>query len=435
MQEEEKKQEEPEQEDGKRVREKRSGKKIGKWNLILPACLAAAAVIACAQLVQAARAVTVTVNLDGGTEYYYASSSASSVSSRTANRTVTADAAGYAQIGLPSSYADYAKGKGGVFSYNTGGSLINYTGTLADLKRAPSDVKYTLPYKKGYTFAGWEAANHKTVTLGAVSSRAVYYLSQCTSNTTVKAKWTANKFKIHYYPADSGAASSTVTTVTYGTPTKLATASSLGFSKAGFRFAGWRAKRVCVPTYTGKSATQWYTKDAAGTEAWTNALPDGGSYKIYSDGASVSQTAPNGDVYLYAQWAPGEYTITYDANGGTGAMGATTAVYGKSVTLPKNSFVRPGYRFLGWSNGGDGRVAYKDGAAMTYKTAGNTALFAVWEKSDTGFDTGNVVEDGDMFTGCINIRGENGTIYDKHKVDSAYADIDRTDDPGYFTKK
>ena len=42
------------------------------------------------------------------------------------------------------------------------------------------------------------------------------------------------------------------------------------------------------------------------------------------------------------------YTITFDANGGTGTMSDQTVQVGQDVNLAKNQFVNKGYQFLGW---------------------------------------------------------------------------------------
>lgn len=50
-----------------------------------------------------------------------------------------------------------------------------------------------------------------------------------------------------------------------------------------------------------------------------------------------------------------EYTIKYDANGGTGTIANTVYKAGDQVTLSDGSgFSRDGYAFMGWSNTPDG---------------------------------------------------------------------------------
>lgn len=52
-----------------------------------------------------------------------------------------------------------------------------------------------------------------------------------------------------------------------------------------------------------------------------------------------------------ANWTPNTYSVYYYANGGTGTMASSSYTYDAGQTLSLNSFVRPGYKFIGWSNG------------------------------------------------------------------------------------
>lgn len=53
--------------------------------------------------------------------------------------------------------------------------------------------------------------------------------------------------------------------------------------------------------------------------------------------------------------------------------------YGKTFKLPKNSFTRKGYRFLGWSKEKNGTVNYKNNAKVkNLCTGGEITLYAVW---------------------------------------------------------
>jgi uncharacterized repeat protein (TIGR02543 family) len=55
------------------------------------------------------------------------------------------------------------------------------------------------------------------------------------------------------------------------------------------------------------------------------------------------------EVYTYA--AASGYTVTYDANGGTGPMTDSDSQYeaGATVTVLENEFTKAGYPFAGWS--------------------------------------------------------------------------------------
>ena len=74
-----------------------------------------------------------------------------------------------------------------------------------------------------------------------------------------------------------------------------------------------------------------------------------------------------------------KYTISYNANGGTGAPGATTKYYGIDVKLSSTAPTRTGYTFQGWSVPGRDYtdVYYNPGGNVAYN--GNQTLVAVWK--------------------------------------------------------
>lgn len=74
------------------------------------------------------------------------------------------------------------------------------------------------------------------------------------------------------------------------------------------------------------------------------------------------------------------YTVSYNANGGTGAPSSQTKYYDGNITLSTSKPTRTGYSFQGWATSASGSVAYQPGA--TYSTNANRTLYAVW-KADT----------------------------------------------------
>ena len=69
------------------------------------------------------------------------------------------------------------------------------------------------------------------------------------------------------------------------------------------------------------------------------------------------------------------FTVTFDANGGSGSMSPQTASAPTALTL--NAFTKAGYTFSGWNTqAGGGGTAYADGA--TYSFAANITLYAQW---------------------------------------------------------
>ena len=71
------------------------------------------------------------------------------------------------------------------------------------------------------------------------------------------------------------------------------------------------------------------------------------------------------------------YTVTYNANGGSGEMKAQTAEEGSEITLTANTFTRTGYTFSSWNTAADGKgTDYAD--KSTIKLTAETTLYAKW---------------------------------------------------------
>lgn len=100
-----------------------------------------------------------------------------------------------------------------------------------------------------------------------------------------------------------------------------------------------------------------------------------------------------GQTFVYvAQFEPNSFTVRYNANGGEGRMDDQPFQYAAAgdAYLNPNAFVRPGYRFLGWSETKNGTgTSYADKAKFQGVThyQGNEiinnatiTLYAQWEK-------------------------------------------------------
>lgn len=88
----------------------------------------------------------------------------------------------------------------------------------------------------------------------------------------------------------------------------------------------------------------------------------------------------NADITLYAIWKNvTEYTVTYDANGGTDVPAPQVKVHGETITITSGIPIKDGYSFMGWSTMQDGEIEYISGA--TYSTDVSILLYAVWEEN------------------------------------------------------
>lgn len=79
--------------------------------------------------------------------------------------------------------------------------------------------------------------------------------------------------------------------------------------------------------------------------------------------------------------ARNRYSISYNANGGSGAPATQYYYYGYNTTLSTQIPTRTGYRFLGWSLSSTAiSPSYSAGQAWSGTNASNYVLYAVWER-------------------------------------------------------
>ena len=117
--------------------------------------------------------------------------------------------------------------------------------------------------------------------------------------------------------------------------------------------------------------------------AW-NTASDGTGTNYYP-GSSVPVT---GNITLYAIWGDKTpiITLTYHANGGTGADIVESYANNASVTLKgAEAFTRTGYTLTGWNTQADGTgTAFSLGAGALVNNIGCNDLYAVWSKNSSG---------------------------------------------------
>ena len=76
------------------------------------------------------------------------------------------------------------------------------------------------------------------------------------------------------------------------------------------------------------------------------------------------------------------YTVTFNANGGTGTMEVQTFTEGEAQALSRNAFTYDGYTFSGWNTvQGGGGASYTDGQTIT--ATADLTLYAQWTSNDT----------------------------------------------------
>ena len=157
---------------------------------------------------------------------------------------------------------------------------------------------------------------------------------------------TLKEFSLRY-DANGGSGSLAGRTVRYG---ETVTLGSEEPTKEGSSFEGW-AK----------------TADAAAAE--------------YRPGGSLTVTE---ETTLYAVWKLKEFSLRYDANGGSGSIAEQTGRYGVAITLSTEQPTKNGFRFTGWAKAADAAAAECQPGGSLALTE-NTTLYAVWEEGDVSY--------------------------------------------------
>ena len=117
-----------------------------------------------------------------------------------------------------------------------------------------------------------------------------------------------------------------------------------------------------TPIRDGYVFAGWFTDDAEPEEIKSTTI--------------VTKT---GSHTLYARWATAstKYTITYDANGGSGAPASQIKGVNESITLSTTKPTRTYYNFSRWNTKADGSGKSYD-TGDTYSTNANLTLYAQW---------------------------------------------------------
>lgn len=115
------------------------------------------------------------------------------------------------------------------------------------------------------------------------------------------------------------------------------------------------------------------------------------------------------DVYVATKSASGtiqisaktSYTVSFNANGGTGAPSSQTKWYGTNLTLSSTKPTKTGYSFTKWNTKSDGSGAsYYPGG--TYSSNSRATLYAIWAPN--------------TYTVSYNLNGGTGSISNQTKI-------------------
>ena len=218
--------------------------------------------------------------------------------------------------------------------------------------------------KYGYKFVGWKAERSNGTwlcytnknrtkyswTYEGACLRYGYYIysdqafvsktAERGKSVTMHAVWENNMFTISFN-AGGGQGLMYSQQIEYGKSQKLY---GNNFYKGGYKFVGWHAKRsdgkwLC---YLDKAKSDYNWKDQSVCKNY--------GYYTYYNKQLVARTANPGQVVtMYAQWKFDGFTVYFDP--GTSEIRdkkEQQISYGVSTPLKGNTFVRAGYKFIGW---------------------------------------------------------------------------------------
>ena len=139
--------------------------------------------------------------------------------------------------------------------------------------------------------------------------------------------------------------------------------------------------------------SDWTTYDSVRFNLDGSECPIRNGYEFLGWSKSSNATSPtygivssfyapvNKTSTLYAVWAAQTYTISYNANGGSGAPSSQTKTHGVTLTLSSTKPTRVGYEFLGWATSPTATSATYS-AGGSYTNNGTATLYAVWKAKE-----------------------------------------------------
>ena len=294
---------------------------------------------------------------------------------------------------------------------SNGSKLAKSTAHTLYTKWNYSTITLPAPTMTGYSLTGWYSDSSLKTKVGNANDN--YTIN---ANKTLYGKWEANKYKVKY---DSNGGSGIMDTSTYSYDQSYNLAVNK-YSKVGYSFSGWsKTKNGTVVYKDGASiknlttGTETITLYAVWTKLYANSVVVkinviNGSVDIASkvitkgENVNFTITAKNGysnpscscknskisgnkltisnvssDVTCEVKFVPKKYSITYNANGGTGTMAKDTYEYGTKYRLTQNKYTKKGYKFLGWSTSVNGIIKYSDMDTISNITS-DVVLYAIW---------------------------------------------------------
>ena len=258
---------------------------------------------------------------------------------------------------------------------NNGG---NNNGSATATYNKSGNLTPTAPTRAGYTVEGYYAEPECTNKVMSANGSLVNYTGYVSSGkwihsgaTTLYAKWTPIWA---FFNAGSRVADFTYVSAyeyTLNITLNSSNASAFHFQKDGSTYY------YCGADNPTSMNVTLVTGD--GRLNWTN---NGNPYGTYT---LTVKSDNSGSSWYYRAVQEIRYSVTYDANGGTGTVTDASSPYlsGANVTVLSNSFTRTGYTFSKWNTAPDGSGQNYDPSDVISSISADVTLYAQWAASQT----------------------------------------------------
>lgn len=170
----------------------------------------------------------------------------------------------------------------------------------------------------------------------------------------------------------------------------------------------FKAPTTCSFTKTDHELYKWALNSASGTQ--------------YNPGDTIRNISSN--ITLYVIWKHVDYTVSFNANGGTGTM-IDQKTNGTSYVTPSCSFSKDGYVFDKWALGSASGTQYASNATIN-NISGNIVLYATWVEGqeDTYYKQCEGLSGSALQSKLLSINKPKSPSYDWERYEDADEALD-----------
>lgn len=291
-------------------------------------------------------------------------------------------------------------------SYNTNGGSGSFSSKTLNYNNMFT-VDGTKPTRAGHIFKGWRRSDSGDVIQASDRFRTP------ANDVTLTAQWTINGYNLTYNLNGGHTGPSGTSKHTYGESVAV---DSKEPERPGYYFEGWKRSDtgMIVDPYDSFDMPE---NDVTLTAQWQNYVYSvsyglnfgSGSFDFHKvfygetiivrsgeptrsghefkgwKRSDTAETVHAGDkivvtrrMLLKAIWDKAEYTVRFNANGGSGAPSSQVKEYGTTLRLTTSKPTRDGYTFVGWSTNASGTgTRYNSGDPYADNAGMN--LYAQWK--------------------------------------------------------